>query len=177
MKLCFTPPQIFNYFHFRETSMDRNMNVNLNVNMDRNGQVTIKPKPKKRKIEEVEDKKAPAKAKKAPEKKTVPNNKNIQEKKPSILKKMYEEKKFADYTIVSQREKRFPCHMVVLAAQSSTVFRKKLEEDKEYGTNELTLPFANNVVEKFVRFFYDEEIKDERIKARVASLILATQRV
>ena len=140
------------------------MNLNLKLNMDKNGQLTTKPKPKKRKIEEVEDKKAPAKAKKAPEKKTVPSNKNTQEKKPSILKKMYEEKKFADYKIVSQREKRFPCHMVVLAAQSSTVLRKKLEVDKEYGTNELTLPFANNVVEKFVRFFYDEEIKDERIK-------------
>ena len=147
------------------------LNVNLNMGMDLNGQVTIKPKPKKRKIEEVEDKKAPVKAKKASEKKTVPNNKNIQEKEPSILKKMYEEKKFADYTIVSQREKRFRCHMVVLAAQSSTVFRKKLEEDKEYGTNVLTLQFANNVVERFVRFFYDEEIKDERIKARVASFI------
>ena len=145
------------------------MNVNI-YNVATEPTKPTKSKSKKRKIEEeVEAKKAPAPSKKAPEKKTV-SNKKIEEKKPSILKKMYADPRFSDYTIVSQRDKKFPCHMVVLAAQASPVFRKKLEEDKEYDITELTLQFNNNVVERFVRFFYDEEIKDERIKARVASV-------
>ena len=146
------------------------MNVNI-INVSAEPTKSTKSKPKKRKVEEVVAvMKAPAQTKKAPEKKTVPNNKKIEEKKPSILKKVYAEVRFCDYTIKSGRDKKFPCHMVVLAAQASPVLRKKLEEDKEYDTRELTLQFNNNVVERFVRFFYDEEIKDERIKARVASV-------
>ena len=119
--------------------MEPNVNVNI-YNVATEPTKPTKSKPKKRKVEEVVAvMKAPAQTKKAPEKKTVSNNKKIEEKKPSILKKMYPDVRFSDYTIVSQRDKKFPCHMVVLAAQASPVFRKKLEEDKEYDITELTL--------------------------------------
>ena len=157
--------------------MDLNLNMTVAV-------PDVKPKVaakgKKRKHEDKGDMKAsnPASAKKAPEK-TVkappPAKKNVEKEKPSVLKKIYELRDFADCQIVSQRDKKFPCHRAVLAAQSSAM-KKRLDWDQEEGTGEIHLKFANNIVEKFVKFFYDEEIKDDRIKDNFSSyMVLAKQ--
>ena len=72
---------------------------------------------------------------------------------------------FSDFKIVSLRGKEFKCHRAVFAAQS-IVMKESLRYDlQEEGTSEIYLKHGNNVVaERFVKFFYGEEMKDEKMK-------------
>ena len=123
----------------------------------------------KRKAEEnpPEEKKLPLQEKKAekngPVQKKPKVEKKVQETKPSLLSLMYKENAFMDFNIKG-KTKTFRCHRVVLAAQSSPILRRYLEEEED-----LRLAHANNVVEKFVKYFYGEPIIDERMKDNFAA--------
>ena len=74
----------------------------------------------------------------------------------------YEHKmKFTDFTLVSEDGAQFLCHRVVLAAQSSVLRRMFLTPMEERETSSLQLDYKADLVEKFVRFFYETKIQEE----------------
>ena len=121
-----------------------------------------KPQKKKLHLHPVEKKTKVEPAEKKPKAKV---EKKVSAKKPNILSLMYKEAAFVDFYIWG-KTKTFPCHRVVLAAQSSPILRRYLIENMtaEGGSGELQLGYANNVVEKFVKYFYGEPITDDRMK-------------
>ena len=128
-------------------------------------------KPAKRKAEEKEkplEKKLPLQEKieqNGPVQKKPKVEKKVPEKKPNILSLMYKEEAFVDFYIRG-KTKAFPCHRVILAAGGSPILRGYMIENmtEEGAMGELQLGYANNVVEKFVKYFYGEPITDERMK-------------
>ena len=104
--------------------------------------------------------------------------KKVPEKKPEILNQIFQQKAFVDFRIVSQpskgKPKSFPCHRVVLAAQS-TAMRKYLVEDmqEEGGQGELELFYSNNVVEKFVKFFQTRRVAAGRLFTKTMWILMS----
>ena len=134
---------------------------------------------KKKKDEKSEEKKLPLQEKKDEKNGSVEKKpkaekpkveKKIPEKKPQLLSLMYKESAFMDFYMLAKtngKTKSFPCHRVVLAAQSSPILRNYLVEEGAGG--ELQLGFNNNIVEKFVKYFYGEPITDDRMKDHFAA--------
>ena len=121
-----------------------------------------KPQKKKLHLHPVEKKTKVEPAEKKPKAKV---EKKVSAKKPNILSLMYKEDDFVDF-YMRGKTKAFPCHRVVVASQSSPIMRRYLIENmpEEGGTGELQLGYANNVVEKFVKYFYGEPIIDDKMK-------------
>ena len=68
---------------------------------------------------------------------------------------------FTDFTLESEEGSKFPCHRTVLAAQSSVMRRMFLSPMEERETSSLKLQYKDEVVRKFMKFFYKREIGEE----------------
>ena len=68
---------------------------------------------------------------------------------------------FTDFTLESEDGTKFPCHQIVLAAQSSVLKRMFLSPFEEKKTSSLQLQYKADIVRKFVKFFYKREIEKE----------------
>ena len=91
---------------------------------------------------------------------------------PGAVEKMcLEEGVFADFTILSAEDRRFPCHRNILAAKSSTLKAMMTTEMKEKDEKEHKLDYSNHVVEAFVGYFYKGEIPLEVLGANLISFL------
>ena len=61
---------------------------------------------------------------------------------------------FADWTIISEDGKRFPCHRIILAVKSSIMKAMLTTEMREKEEKETKVHYNNQVVEAFVNYFY-----------------------
>ena len=61
---------------------------------------------------------------------------------------------FTDFTILSQDGKEFPCHRVILAAQSPVILAMMTNNWKERQENQITLEESDEVVEHFVEYLF-----------------------
>ena len=68
---------------------------------------------------------------------------------------------FTDFTLESEEGSKFPCHRTVLAAQSSVMRRMFLSPMEERETSSLKLQYKDDVVRKFMKFFYKRELEEE----------------
>ena len=68
---------------------------------------------------------------------------------------------FTDFTLESEEGAKFPCHRTVLAAQSSVMRRMFLSPMEERETSSLKLQYKDDVVRKFMKFFYKRELEEE----------------
>ena len=80
---------------------------------------------------------------------------------------------FSDFTILSEEGGRFPCHRVVLAANSSymkTMMTTKLNEE-EQKQHKLPHNISNQVAEAFVAYFYKGEVTQEVLEANLSTFL------
>ena len=81
---------------------------------------------------------------------------NYEDKTPSST-----DRPFPDFIIESEDGQEIPCHRVFLATWSK-VFRAMFESDmKEASENRLKLEFQAEVLQQFVDFFYDTEVRSD----------------
>ena len=72
---------------------------------------------------------------------------------------------YSDLTILSEEDRRFPCHRIILAAKSPTSRAMMNIEmrDKEH--------YSNSVVGAFVDYFYEGEVSSEVLESNLYSLL------
>ena len=80
-----------------------------------------------------------------------------------------EEGVFSDFTILSEEDRRFPCHRNILAAKS-TVFKAMMTSEMK-KENEHKLQESTQVVEAFVRWFYKGEVSSEVMEANLSTYV------
>ena len=80
------------------------------------------------------------------------------------MARISEDEDLRDFTLESEEGSKFPCHRIVLAAQSSVLkrmFLEEMEEMEERETSSLKLQYKDDVVRKFMKFFYKRELEEE----------------
>ena len=77
------------------------------------------------------------------------------------MTKISHDKSFTDFTLESEDGTKFPCHRILLAVQSSVFRRMFLSSLEEKKPSSLKLEYKTDLVEKFVKFFYQREIEEE----------------
>ena len=90
----------------------------------------------------------------------INNNISRLKKFETVMANIYKTGDFTDFTLESEDGAQFPCHRIVLAAQSSVFSRMFLTPMEERETSSLQLEYKADIVEKFVKSFYkrlDEE--------------------
>lgn len=78
-----------------------------------------------------------------------------------MMASISEDVDFTDFSLVSEDGEKFPVHRNVLAVQSSVLRRMFLSPMKERKTGSLQLQYKADIVEKFVKFFYERKIQEE----------------
>ena len=76
---------------------------------------------------------------------------------------------FTDFTILSQNGKGFPCHRVILAAQSPVMLAMMTIEMKEKQENQASVQHSDEMVGHFVEYFYSRKVPQEALQANLAS--------
>ena len=76
---------------------------------------------------------------------------------------------FTDFTIRSQEGKKFPCHRVILAAQSPVMLAMMSNDMKEKEKGQVTVKHCDEVVGHFVEYFYSRKVPREALEANLAS--------
>ena len=76
----------------------------------------------------------------------------------AVEKMCLEEGLFSDFTILSQKDKKFPCHCIILAAKSSYFKSLLTTQMREELKKEHKLNHSNQVVKAFVQYFYTGEV-------------------
>lgn len=89
----------------------------------------------------------------------------------AVEKMGLEEGVFSDFTILSEEDRKFPCHRIILAAKSSTLKAMLTIEMKEKDEKEFKLHHSNQVVEAFVSYFYKGEVPLEVLEANLPSFL------
>ena len=79
----------------------------------------------------------------------------------TVMASISEDVDFTDFSLESEEGTKFPCHRIVLGAQSTVLKRMFITPMEEKNSSTLKLDYKADVVEKFVEFFYTEDIKDE----------------
>ena len=79
----------------------------------------------------------------------------------TLVASISEDGDFTDFTLESVDGAKFPCHRAVLAAQSRVLKNMFLKPMKERKTSILQLKYKADIVGKFVKFFYEREIKED----------------
>ena len=82
-----------------------------------------------------------------------------------------EEKKLADFTVLSQKGERYPCHRIFLANQSPVLMAMMTHEMKEKQESELKLDHNEEVVKHFVEFFYTGDVPPKVLEENVESFL------
>ena len=80
-------------------------------------------------------------------------------------------KNFTDFTLESVDGAKFPCHRVVLAAQSSVLRRMFLSPLEESQASRLQLEYKADLVKKFLQFFYKAEIEEDEEEGNLRRLL------
>ena len=75
---------------------------------------------------------------------------------------------FTDFTILSQDGKKFPCHRVILASQSSVMRAMMTNDMKEKEEKQVTVKQSDEVVAHFVEYFYSRKVPREVLQANLA---------
>ena len=78
---------------------------------------------------------------------------------------------FTDFSLESEDGAQFPCHKVVLAAQSNVLRRMFLTPLEERKTSSLQIQYKAGIVGKFVQFFYKGEIELEEEGENLGSFL------
>ena len=83
----------------------------------------------------------------------------------AVEKMCLEDGTYSDLTILSEEDRRFPCHRIILAAKSPTSRAMMNIEirDKEH--------YSNSVVGAFVDYFYEGEVSSEVLESNLYSLL------
>ena len=94
------------------------------------------------------------------------SNSSFSRKKPilsdkTLMSTISEDEDFTDFTLESEEGVKFPCHRNVLAAQSSVLRRMFLSPMGERETACLKMTYKEDVVRKFVKFFYIGKLEEE----------------
>ena len=77
-----------------------------------------------------------------------------------VVDNIFQDEDFKDFTLESEEGTKFPCHRIVLGAQSTVLKRMFIAPMEEKKNSTLKLEYKTDIVEKFVKFFYSEEIED-----------------
>ena len=77
-----------------------------------------------------------------------------------VFDNILKDEDFKDFTVESVEGTKFPCHRVILGAQSSVLKRMFITPMEEKNKSTLKLDYKADVVEKFVRFFYKNDLED-----------------
>ena len=85
----------------------------------------------------------------------------------TVMANISQNKDFMDFTLESEDGAQFPCHRVVLAAQSSVLRRMFLSPMQERESSSLQLKYKADLVEKFVKYFYEIEIQEEEEEGNI----------
>ena len=75
---------------------------------------------------------------------------------------------FTDFTIVSQEGTEFPCHRVILAAQSPVMQAMMTNDMKEKKESKVTVKHSEEVVAHFVEYFYTKQVPQEALNGNLA---------
>ena len=79
------------------------------------------------------------------------------------------DRQLTDFTIVSQEGTKFPCHRMILASQSPVMLAMMSNDWKEKEESELTVKHSDEVVGKFVEYFYSRKVPREALEGNLAS--------
>ena len=85
------------------------------------------------------------------------------------------EKMFTDFAILSKEGKEFPCHRFILSSQSEAMmamFNTNMKEKKE---GQVKLEYSDEVVEKFVDYFYTRTVPKEVLKQNLDSFMTLSE--
>ena len=85
------------------------------------------------------------------------------------------EKLFPDFAILSKEEKRFPCHRFILSSQSQTMKAMMTTDMKEAKEGQVKLDYSDEVVEKFVDYFYTQTVPKEVLKVNLDSFMTLSE--
>ena len=75
---------------------------------------------------------------------------------------------FTDFTILSEEGKEFPCHKVILAAQSPVMRAMMTSDMKEKKESKVTMKHSEEVVDQFVEYFYTKQVPQETLNGNLA---------
>ena len=75
---------------------------------------------------------------------------------------------FTDFTILSEEGKKFPCHKVILAAQSPVMRAMMTSDMKEKKESKVTMKHSEEVVDQFVEYFYTKQVPQEALNGNLA---------
>ena len=75
---------------------------------------------------------------------------------------------FSDFTILSQEGKEFPCHRLILAAQSPVMQAMMTNDMKEKKESKVTVKQSDEVVAHFVEYFYSRKVPQEALEGNLA---------
>ena len=81
------------------------------------------------------------------------------------------DRQLTDFTIVSQEGTKFPCHRMILASQSPVMLAMMSNDWKEKEESELTVKHSDEVVGKFVEYFYSRKVPREALEANLVTFI------
>ena len=79
------------------------------------------------------------------------------------------DRQLTDFTITSQEGTKFPCHRMILASQSPVMLAMMSNDWKEKEESELTVKHSDEVVGKFVEYFYSRKVPREALEGNLAS--------
>ena len=79
-----------------------------------------------------------------------------------VVDNIFKDEDFKDFTLESEEGTKFPCHRIILGAQSTVLKRMFITPMEERNNSTLKLDYKADVVENFVDFFYIDDIKDEK---------------
>ena len=88
---------------------------------------------------------------------------------------IFQEEEFKDFSLESEEGSKFPCHRIVLGAQSSVLMRMFIAPMEEKNKSTMKLQYKADIVEKFVNFFYKKDIEEEKEENLGRYLELAEQ--
>ena len=85
------------------------------------------------------------------------------------------EKLFTDFAILSKEGKRFPCHRLILSSQSHVMLVMMTTDMKEKKEGEVKLEYSDEVVEKFVDYFYTRTVPRKVLKDNLDSFLTLSE--
>ena len=86
-----------------------------------------------------------------------------------------DERLFTDFTILSKEGMEFPCHRFILSSRSQTMKAMMTADMKEAKEGQMKLDYSDEVVEKFVDYFYTQTVPKEVLKNNVDSFMTLSE--